>query len=67
MGPWKQTEGLGLPGFPLPSNLEFLQVLIPDVFASFLLRDKGSLKDELQQDRAAHDLETPHELRSTLG
>lgn len=27
-----------------------LKVLIPDVFASFLLRDKGSLKDELQQE-----------------
>ena len=28
-----------------------LEALIPDVLASYLLRDKGTLKDELQQDQ----------------
>mmetsp|Transcript_21810 Transcript_21810/g.47822 ORF Transcript_21810/g.47822 Transcript_21810/m.47822 type:complete len:371 (-) Transcript_21810:99-1211(-) len=39
---WRKREG--------PKMKYCLKVLIPDVFASFLLRDKGSLKDELQQE-----------------
>eukprot|EP00438_Fugacium_kawagutii_P021817 Skav230867 [mRNA] locus=scaffold1335:224296:235768:- [translate_table: standard] len=39
---WRRRDG--------PKMKYCLKALIPDVLASFLLRDKGTLKDELQQE-----------------
>ena len=38
------------------------QALLPDAFASFLLRDKGSAKEQLQEERRAKSTHVTHVL-----